>query len=243
MTKIRADQLLLDLGLAETRSKARALIMAGQVFMADRPITKAGEQLAEDAELRLKDGMRYVSRGGFKLEGALEDLEVDPAGLRCVDVGASTGGFSDCLLQRGAVSVTAVDVGQGLIDWKLRNDDRVRVVERVNARNMTVDDVGGDYDLAVVDVSFISLALVLPAMREVVRPGGLVLAMVKPQFEVGRDQVGKGGVVRDTALIASAVENAAQAAEACGFERLRTAPSRVAGPKGNREQFLLLVRA
>jgi 23S rRNA (cytidine1920-2'-O)/16S rRNA (cytidine1409-2'-O)-methyltransferase len=241
MAKKRADNLLLEQGLAETRSQARALIMAGQVLAGSRRIDKAGEMLPEDELLSLKDqGESYASRGGFKLEGALDDFGIDVTGLNCLDVGASTGGFTDCLLKRGAANVTAVDVGYGLIHWRLRQDPRVRVVERINARAMTEADVGGDYDFCVVDVSFISLSLVLPAIKPLLRPGRRILALVKPQFEVGKDRVGKGGVVRDQALIEESVEQNARKAVELGFETLGDRPSRLKGPKGNQEQFLLV---
>ncbi|MFH1134616.1 MAG: TlyA family RNA methyltransferase [Pseudomonadota bacterium] len=241
MAKIRADNLLVEQGLAETRSQARALIMAGQVLAGSRRVEKAGELLAEETVLALKDqGEAYASRGGFKLEGALDDFALDVTGLRCLDVGASTGGFTDCLLKKGAAEVVAVDVGYGLIHWRLRQDPRVRVVERINARSMTAAEVGADFDLAVIDVSFISLALVLPAVGKLVRPGGRILALVKPQFEVGKDRVGRGGVVRDQALITEAVEQNARAATELGLTVLGGNPSRLKGPKGNQEQFLLV---
>ena len=241
MAKKRADNLLLEQGLAETRSQARALIMAGQVLAGSRRIDKAGDMLPEDEILTLKDqGEGYASRGGFKLEGALDDFGIDLTGLNCLDVGASTGGFTDCLLKRGAAAVTAVDVGYGLIHWRLRQDPRVRVIERMNARAMTEADVGKDYDFCVVDVSFISLSLVLPAIKPLLRPGGRILALVKPQFEVGKDRVGKGGVVRDQALIKESVERNSRQAVQLGLEALGDRPSKLKGPKGNQEQFLLV---
>jgi 23S rRNA (cytidine1920-2'-O)/16S rRNA (cytidine1409-2'-O)-methyltransferase len=239
--KVRADQLLVDRGLVENRTRAKALILAGQVLARGVRIDKAGDLLDPGVELVLKTGeTSYASRGGFKLEGAIEDLNLDVSGLKALDVGASTGGFTDCLLQKGAAAVTAVDVGYGLLDWRLRNDPRVTTVERTNARNLTAEMVGQNFDLAVIDVSFISLTIVLPAVAPLIRPGGRILAMVKPQFEVGREKVGKGGVVRDPDLQAEAVEKVKKAAEDIGLHPAGTAPSRVKGPKGNQEHFLLL---
>jgi len=181
-------------------------------------------------------------RVGSKLEGAFDDLAVRAEGLRVMDVGASTGGFTDCLLQRGAREVVTVDVGYGQLHWRLRQDPKVKVVERTNARYLTPDQVGNPFDLVVIDVSFISLTLILPAVRDLVKPGGRIMALVKPQFEVGREKVGRGGVVRDPALQAEAVEGVAAAALKLGLEVLGSAPSRLKGPKGNQEHFILLGR-
>ncbi|MEW5722895.1 MAG: TlyA family RNA methyltransferase [Thermodesulfobacteriota bacterium] len=238
----RADQLLTDLGLARTRSQARALIMAGRVLADGEPVRKAGDLLEAGAQVRLRDAGGYVSRGGYKLEGALLDLGLDPAGCKVLDVGASTGGFTDCVLQKGARAVTAVDVGYGLLDWRLRQDPRVTVVERTNARNLTPAEAGEGYDLALVDVSFISLTLILPPLKELLRPGGLILALVKPQFEVGKGRVGKGGVVRDPALQQEAVDKIKGTALNLGLEVRGQALSRLKGPKGNQEHFLLLAK-
>jgi 23S rRNA (cytidine1920-2'-O)/16S rRNA (cytidine1409-2'-O)-methyltransferase len=214
--------------------------MAGQVLVDDVPVDKPGTRVKDGATLRLRGvGGRYVSRGGDKLEGALEDLGVDPRGKLCLDVGASTGGFTDCLLQRGATRVYAVDVGYGLLDAKLRDDPRVVVRERINARNLEAAQVPEPVDLLVADVAFISLRLVVPALAAVA-PHAEWLLLVKPQFEVGREQVGKGGVVRDDALRTWAVESVRGAAEALGWREVARADSRVAGPKGNREIFLHL---
>ena len=236
----RLDERIVALGLAESRTKAQALIMAGQVLVDDVPVDKAGTRVRNDASVRIRGAAsRYVSRGGDKLEGALEDLGVDPRGKLCLDVGASTGGFTDCLLQRGAARVYAVDVGYGLLDAKLRDDPRVVVRERINARNLEAAQVPEPVDLLVADVAFISLRLVVPALAAVA-PRAEWLLLVKPQFEVGREQVGKGGVVRDDALRAWAVESVRGAAEALGWREVARADSRVAGPKGNREIFLHL---
>jgi 23S rRNA (cytidine1920-2'-O)/16S rRNA (cytidine1409-2'-O)-methyltransferase len=230
------------LGLAESRTKAQALIMAGQVLVDDLPVDKAGTRVREGADVRVRGvARRYVSRGGDKLAGALADLAVDPAGRICLDVGASTGGFTDCLLQQGAARVHAVDVGYGQLDAKLRNDPRVVVLERTNARNLEASMIPDAIELVVADVAFISLRLVVPALAAVA-PRAEWLLLVKPQFEVGREQVGKGGVVRDDALRAAAVESVRGSAEALGWREIGRADSRVAGPKGNREIFLHLRR-
>ena len=214
--------------------------MARQVLVDDVPIDKPGTRVRDDAALRLRGvANRFVSRGGDKLVGALDDLGIDPAGKLCLDVGASTGGFTDCLLQRGAQRVYAVDVGYGLLDAKLRVDPRVVVRERINARNLETAHVPEAVDLVVADVAFISLRLVVPALAAVA-PRAEWLLLVKPQFEVGREHVGKGGVVRDDALRAAAVESVRLATEGLGWQEIARADSRLAGPKGNREIFLHL---
>jgi len=236
----RLDQLLVDLGLAPTRSRAEALIRAGRVLVDDVRVEKPGARVALAARVRGRGlARRFASRGGEKLAGALEDLGVDPAGRRCLDLGASTGGFTDCLLQAGARAVVAVDVGYGQLDPRLRQDPRVRVLERTNARTLEASQLGGPVDLATLDLSFISLRLVLPRLREIA-PEAEVIALVKPNFEVGRDRVGKGGVVRDEALRAEAVRAVREAAVALGYSAAGEAESRLAGPRGNREVFLWL---
>lgn len=248
MKKVRADQLTVEQGLAESRTQARALIMAGQVLtMHDGGlqgrVEKAGQMLPLKTVLALKDqGARFVSRGGIKLDSALDDLGLEVQGLRVLDVGASTGGFTDCLLQRGAAHVTAVDVGYGQLHWRLRKDSRVRVLERTNARYLTADQFEKPFDLATIDVSFISLALILPPVKMLVRPGGKILALVKPQFEVGREKVCRGGVVRDTKVQAEAVNGIASLALEIGLEVCAQEPACLTGPKGNQEYFLLLRR-
>jgi len=210
------------------------------VLVDDVPVDKPGTRVGDAAAVRVRgEARRYVSRGGEKLAGALADLTIDPAGLRALDLGASTGGFSDCLLQHGAVHVTAVDVGYGQLDLRLRRDARVHVVERTNARNLEAAQVPGTVDLVVVDVSFISSTLVLAPLREIC-PGAELLVMVKPQFEVGREKVGKGGVVRDDADRLEAVDRVAGFAAGLGWREVGRAESRLAGPKGNREVFLHL---
>ncbi len=227
-------------GLAANRSKAQALILAGRVFVNGTRIDKAGQAVAKDAALRVTEpAQRYVSRGGDKLAGALEDLGLDPAGKTCLDLGASTGGFTDCLLQRGSSNVVAVDVGYGQLDAKLRADPRVRVVERTNARLLRPADVPEPIDLVTIDVSFISATLLLPRVAEIA-PRAALLVLVKPQFEVGRERIGKGGVVRDDADRAAAVQRVRAAAETLGYVARGQAESRLAGPKGNREVFLRL---
>jgi 23S rRNA (cytidine1920-2'-O)/16S rRNA (cytidine1409-2'-O)-methyltransferase len=217
------------------------LILAGKVLVDDVPVDKAGTRVRPDAAVRLRGALRrYVSRGGDKLAGALEDLALDPVGLCCLDVGASTGGFTDCLLQHGAKHVVAVDVGYGQLHPKLREDSRVRVHERTNARALGQEHVGGTIDLVVIDASFISLRQLLPPVLAVA-PQATVVALVKPQFEVGRDQVGKGGVVRDDALREGAADDVASAAAVLGYRCVGRSDSRLAGPRGNREIFLQLV--
>jgi len=228
------------LGLAESRTRAQALIRAGRVLVNDVPVDKPGTRVADAAALRLRGEARcYVSRGGEKLAGALTDLAVEVSGRRALDLGASTGGFSDCLLQHGAAHVTAVDVGYGQLDLGLRRDPRVHVLERTNARALETSQLPGPVDLVVVDVSFISSTLVLAPLPALC-PGAELLVMVKPQFEVGREKVGKGGVVRDDADRHAAVERVAAFAADLGWYEVGRAESRLAGPKGNREVFLHL---
>ena len=237
----RADELLAEAGVASSRSQAQALIMAGEVSAAGRAVAKAGEMWPPETVFTVTPRRRFVSRGGVKLEGALYDLGLDPAGLNILDVGASTGGFTDCLLQHGAARVTAVDVGRALIDARLAADPRVTVMEGLNARHLAASGLEREFDLAVLDVSFISLDLILPAAAGLVRPEGRLLALVKPQFEVGRNWVGKKGVVRNQADIDSAVAKIRALGPAQNPPRLvlGETPSRLPGPRGNREVFLL----
>jgi 23S rRNA (cytidine1920-2'-O)/16S rRNA (cytidine1409-2'-O)-methyltransferase len=237
----RADELLASAGLAPSRSQAQALIMAGEVFASGRPVAKAGEMWPTETVFTVTPRRRFVSRGGVKLEGALADLCLDPAGLAVLDVGASTGGFTDCLLKHGAARVTAVDVGRALMDARLAAEPRVTLFEGVNARHLADAGLSREFDLAVLDVSFISLALVLPPAAGLVQPEGRVLALVKPQFEVGRTLVGKKGVVRNQADIDSAVDKIKALGQALDPPRpvLGQAPSRLPGPRGNREVFVL----
>jgi 23S rRNA (cytidine1920-2'-O)/16S rRNA (cytidine1409-2'-O)-methyltransferase len=238
----RLDLLLVARGLAPNRERAQRLVMAGAVLVDDRPVTKPGTRVAAGAAVRLREpASPYVSRGGEKLAGALDAFGLDVHGRVALDVGASTGGFTDCLLRRGARRVIALDVGYGQLAWSLRTDARVAVVERWNARELEAAALPETPELATVDVSFISLTLVLPAVARVVGRPGDVVALVKPQFEVGREQVGRGGVVRDPALRAQAVATVRAAAGALGYEVRGEADSVLAGPKGNREVFLWLV--
>ena len=240
MAKVRLDTLLHRRGLFESRARAAASVMAGEVRLGTdgARAAKPGQLVADDVTLAVDERPRYVSRGGVKLEHALDALPVEVAGRRCLDVGASTGGFTDCLLQRGARRVVAVDVGYGQLAWKLRQDPRVVVRERTNARSLTAEMLPERPDVAVIDASFISLATVLPAVAPLVTPGGTIVALVKPQFEVGRGRVGKGGVVRDPALRAEAVGSVRAVAERLGLVVRGEADSVLPGPKGNREVFL-----
>lgn len=240
MAKVRADLRLVELGLADTRAKAQALILAGIVYSGEARIDKAGALVKDDAALVVRGAKsKYVSRGGDKLEGALADLGVDPSGLRCLDLGASTGGFTDCLLQRGAASVAAVDVGYGQLAQKLRDDKRVLVLERTNGRTLEPEAIGGAVDLTVVDASFIGLGKLVDAIARCTKMGGQLVALVKPQFEVGREVASKTrGVVRDEGIRNEAIAGVAREVEAAGFVIEGRADSHVEGPKGNREAFL-----
>jgi 23S rRNA (cytidine1920-2'-O)/16S rRNA (cytidine1409-2'-O)-methyltransferase len=237
--KERLDKLLVERGLVQSRERASALILAGKVVVEDHAVDKVGTRIPIDADIRLKGGdIPYVSRGGLKLEKGLESFDISVAGRVAIDVGASTGGFTDCLLQRGAVQVYAVDVGYGQLAWKLREDPRVVNLERTNVRDLTADTLGAAPSLAVIDASFISLDKVLPATLPLLAPGGEILALIKPQFEVGRGQVGKGGVVRDPAQHAEVVEKVRESAASLGCRVLGVVESPLLGPKGNRE-FLI----
>jgi 23S rRNA (cytidine1920-2'-O)/16S rRNA (cytidine1409-2'-O)-methyltransferase len=237
----RIDVLLVERGLAESRTKAQALVMAGAVVVGETRVDKPGALVDPEAAIRLKEGAaphRYVSRGALKLEKALDVFPIDPRGKTCADLGASTGGFTDLLLQRGAARVYAVDVGYGQLHPKLRGDPRVVVRERENARALTAEALGGPVDLVTGDLSFISLRLVLPAVKALLANGGEAVLLVKPQFEVGKGEVGKGGVVRDEAKRRGALDAIVDAARALGFEVLGHAESPIEGPAGNREWLL-----
>ncbi len=236
--KKRADELLVAQGLAPTRSKARALIMAGQVRIGDRVIDKAGLSIEEDEPLEVIHSPRFVSRGGEKLAHAVEVFDIDPSGMVCADFGASTGGFTDVLLQSGARRVYSIDVGYGQLDYQLRNDHRVVVMERVNARYL--GSLPEPVDLVVIDVSFISLSQMFGAVMKILQPAtGICVALVKPQFEAGRDQVGKGGVVRDPTVHLRVLERVSEDARSHGLHPKAVTQSPITGPKGNRE-FLML---
>jgi 23S rRNA (cytidine1920-2'-O)/16S rRNA (cytidine1409-2'-O)-methyltransferase len=239
--KIRLDRLLVERGLAPARERARAIILAGQVLVNGMPVTKVGALIPTQATVTLKTpDQPYVSRGGLKLAAALEHFKLEVTGLVAMDVGASTGGFTDCLLQQGASRVYDVDVGYGQLAWRLRQDPRVIVLERTNIRHLPREAIPEEVDLSVVDVSFISLKLVLPKVISFLRPGGTILALIKPQFEVGKGQVGKGGVVRDPNLQLQAVSEIQDFAQSIGLMVVGVLPSPILGPKGNQEYLLYL---
>jgi 23S rRNA (cytidine1920-2'-O)/16S rRNA (cytidine1409-2'-O)-methyltransferase len=238
--KTRADQLLVDRGLAESRTRARSLILAGRVFRREERVEKPGALLAADAPLAVRGAPRYVSRGGDKLEGALDTLSVDVRGAVCLDVGASTGGFTDCLLQHGAAKVYAVDVGHGQLAPSLRADARVVVMERTNARDLRAEVFEEPIDLVVVDASFIGLEKLLPAIKSLLLPGARLLALVKPQFEVGREEARRTrGVIKDPEVRAGAIDRTLKGIAASGFTLQGGVDSRIPGPKGNVEYFVL----
>ena len=239
MTKERLDKLVFERGLAPSREKAKALIMAGQVVVDDHLADKAGLMVPVAAEIRLKgEPLPYVSRGGLKLERGLDQFGIEVAGLCALDVGASTGGFTDCLLQRGARRVIAVDVGYGQLAWKLREDPRVLSLEKTNIRHLEPGMLPEFPDLAVIDASFISLDKVLPPTLRLLGAGAVIVALIKPQFEVGRGQVGKGGVVRDEKKHQEVVEAVTALAQSLGLQVLGLCESPILGPKGNKE-FLI----
>ena len=235
--KKRLDVLLVERMYAETRSKAQAIIMAGQVYVSGQKADKPGTSYEENVEIEVRgDTCPYVSRGGLKLEKALRDFGVKPEGFVCSDSGASTGGFTDCLLQQGAKKVFAIDVGYGQLDWKIRSDPRVVVMERTNIRYVTREDLGEELDLSVIDVSFISLKIVLPAIKALLKPGqGQVLCLIKPQFEAGKEKVGKKGVVREPEVHKEVLDNFVALAKELDFTILGLTFSPVKGPEGNIE--------
>jgi 23S rRNA (cytidine1920-2'-O)/16S rRNA (cytidine1409-2'-O)-methyltransferase len=243
MARKRLDALMTERGLFESRARAAAAVMAGEVQVGGQPARKPGQMVAQDAQIAVAQAPRYVSRGGVKLANALEALGVDPSGRRCLDVGASTGGFTDCLLQRGAAAVVALDVAYGELNWGLRQDPRVTVIERVNARSLDCDLLPYRPDLIVADVSFISLTKVLPAALACAAPRFDCLAMVKPQFEAGRERVGKGGVVRDPQIRIDTLVEVASAVRDQGHAVVGYAPSGLPGPAGNRETFVWIAES
>ncbi len=239
----RLDKLLVERGLALSRERAQALILAARVRVDGQPVTKAGRMVSRESVIEIAgEGLRYVSRGGLKLEHALDHFAIDVSGLVALDVGASTGGFTDCLLQRGARRVYAVDVGYGQLDWKLRRDDRVVVIERANIRYLEPERLPEPVDVATVDTSFISLRLVIPRVTAFLRPQGRLVCLIKPQFEAGRGRVGKGGVVRDPAVHDAVCRDVAAFAGQCGLRVLGITPSPIRGPKGNREFLMAAVK-
>ncbi|MGB4593888.1 MAG: TlyA family RNA methyltransferase [Coriobacteriia bacterium] len=242
MTRRRADVELVSRGLFESREQAKAAILAGRVRIDGQPLSKAGEPVTPEAIIDVAQGQRYVSRGGHKLEGALDTFGIDVTGVRAIDVGASTGGFTDCLLQRGAVSVVAVDVGYGQLAWPLRNDPRVTVVERTNIRTADLDALGAPFGIVVCDVSFIALSQVLPYLIAAAGNDGTVIGLVKPQFEVGKGRVGKKGVVRDPRVHSDVLESIVRVVDEAGWVVRGLTWSPLKGPEGNIE-FLVWLTA
>jgi len=239
--KSRLDQLLVERGLASSRERAQALIIAGQVLVSGQKLQKPGHSIASDSVIEVLERMPYVSRGGYKLAGALDAFHLDVTGFVCLDVGASTGGFTDCLLQRGAAKVWAIDVGHGQLDWGLRNDPRVVVRENVNARFLTPEDFSERFDLAVCDASFISATQLVPAIAPLLKSAGEMIVLVKPQFEVGRGEVGKGGIVKEPELHQAACDRVRRAVEMLRFQT-QIAESPIQGAEGNREFLLYATR-
>ncbi len=238
----RLDKLVVDRGLAPSRERAQALILAARVLVDGAAFTKAGEQVHTECSLELTgEDIPYVSRGGVKLEHAIRSFNLDVRGLTAMDTGASTGGFTDCLLQHGAARVYAVDVGYGQLAWKLRQDPRVVVIERQNIRYLPKETVPEPIQVAVIDTSFISLKLVIPAVMSFLAPGALLIALIKPQFEAGRSRVGRGGVVRDQAVHDEVCASIVEFCTALGFEIIGTVASPILGPKGNKEFLLAAV--
>ncbi|TAG10301.1 MAG: TlyA family RNA methyltransferase [Verrucomicrobia bacterium] len=235
MKKERIDALLVLRGLCDSREQAKRLVLAGEVMCGDHRIDKPSTQFAIDAPISVKEKPRFVGRGGFKLEGALDHFQINPDGWICIDIGASTGGFTDCLLQRGALRVHAVDVGTNQLVWKLRNDPRVVVKEQFNARHMEPADIGESCRLAVMDLSFISLTHVLPAVGKVLEPCGEIICLIKPQFELGREEIGKGGIVRDAAAHQRAIEKIRTFCDQQAWQWRGVVPSPITGMDGNQE--------
>src|SRR5215470_14110798 len=233
--KERLDKLLVTRGMAETRAKAQALILAGQVFSGQLRLDKAGQLVPADIELNIREPMPFVSRGGLKLAAALDHFGIEVTGRTCLDIGASTGGFTDCLLQRGAARVVAIDVGRGQLDWRLRQDSRVELRENVNARYLLPDDFTDRFDIVTADVSFISLTKILPVVPPLLGEQGVVITLIKPQFEVGREEVGKGGIVRDQAAQRRVVEEITSFAAGLGMRAIGVIESPILGADGNRE--------
>ena len=234
--KERIDLLLVTRGFFPSREQARRAVMAGEVRVGDRVIDKAGTQIAADAEIAVKSAPRYVGRGGLKLEAALRHFQIDPTGAVCLDIGASTGGFTDCLLQHGASKVHAIDVGHSQLDWKIRSDPRVVVREKLNARHLTRADIPDPIRVCVIDVSFISLTLILPPAFDLLSPEGVIIALIKPQFELSREDVGKGGIIREPRLHEQAVEKIrAFVTGRSGINWRGVIDSPILGAEGNKE--------
>ncbi len=241
MRKERLDKLLVEKGIVQSMDRARALILAGRVTIEDRTIDKPGTQIEMEARLQLRgEDQPYVSRGGIKLEGALHAFEIDPKGMVVMDVGASTGGFTDCVLQGGARKVYAVDVGYGLLAWKLQKDQRVVNLERRNIRYLKREEVKDEMDLILIDTSFISIEKFLSHLLHFLKKGGSIIGLIKPQFEVGKGEVGKGGVVRESALHQKVIERIEEFSRGLGLSVLGVTESPILGPKGNKEFFIYL---
>jgi 23S rRNA (cytidine1920-2'-O)/16S rRNA (cytidine1409-2'-O)-methyltransferase len=239
--KRRLDLIIVERKLVQSRERAKAMIMAGKVLVDDLLVDKPGTMINEDAQIKFKgEDIPFVSRGGVKLKSALTEFKLDVAHMVCLDAGASTGGFTDCLLAHGAKKVFAVDVGYGQLAWKLRQDNRVVVIERTNIRNMKQDALPCLVDLITIDVSFISLKIIVPSVAKYLNNKGYILALIKPQFEVGREKVGKGGVVKDPVLHQQIIDDLSDFFEKIGFISCGISPSSILGPKGNKEFFILL---
>lgn len=236
MQKIRLDQLIVQRGLAESREQAQRLVRAGMVRVNEQPASKPGHHYPDDAELFVKEKQKYVSRGGLKIEGAHEQFNFNLEGAVCLDIGSSTGGFTDFMLQHGAAKVYAVDCGTNQLHYKLRSDPRVIVMENTNARYITEEEIPEKADFCSIDTSFISLKLILPPLKQLIKPGGYIISLIKPQFEAGKDQVGKGGVVRDSAIHKEVIEKIKIfGTEELGFHWLELCTSPITGPAGNVE--------
>lgn len=240
MKKTRIDQALVERGFFESRERAQRAIMAGEVRVGDRVFAKPAEKIDIDEKISVSEAPKFVGRGALKLAGALDHFGIDVAGKIALDIGASTGGFTDCLLQRGAAKVFAVDVGHGQLAWKIRNDPRVIVIEKVNARFLSREHVPEDVDLCVIDVSFISLTLILPRAFELVTKNGMILALIKPQFELERKDVGRGGIVREPELHEKAQRKIVKFVEAANYDVVGLVPSAITGTDGNQEFFICI---
>ena len=238
--KTRIDQALVERGFFESRERAQRAIMAGEVRAGDRVFAKPAEMIGVDTTISVSEAPKFASRGALKLSGALDHFGIDVGGKRALDIGASTGGFTDCLLQRGAAKVFAVDVGHGQLAWKLRNDPRVVVIEKVNARFLSREHVPEDVDLCVIDVSFISLTLILPRAFELVTKNGMIVALIKPQFELERKDVGRGGIVREPALHEKAQRKIVKFVEGANYDVVGLVPSPITGADGNQEFFICI---
>jgi len=241
--KQRLDILLVDRGLAPTRTRAQSLIMEGVVFVDGQKVDKSGTLVKQESNISIKDSsLKYVGRGGLKLEGALKHFEIDVRDKIALDVGASTGGFTDCLLQSGAARVYALDVGYGQLDWKLRNDERVIVMEKINARHLKCEDIPELVDIIVIDVSFISLTKIIPPVIQILKPSGVLVALIKPQFEVGKGEVGKGGIVKDEDKHKEVVEKITKFADELDLDVRGVIPSPITGAQGNKEFLISAVK-